>query len=175
MSKRANKRYIRRLETEFTAAGKTYKAISGDFSLSGIFIRTNHASPPGTEIDIVIHLPDGNDAVLNGIVRRAMKTFAVSLKNGMGIEITASDTNYETFLKTYTDKQKPLQSSQDDDPGHALSERTVISAARSGSPAFMRDCIAVRCPDCGTKNRVRKDSIGLTIKCGKCLTPLKVD
>jgi predicted Zn finger-like uncharacterized protein len=191
MSKRKYKRFIRRLETEFTADGKNYRALSSDFSFSGMFIRTNHAFQPGTDIEMLVHLPDGNTTALKGIVKRSLKTFAVSLKNGMGIEITQNDANYVNFMKSFASGEAmPIRSQAGmvTGKGTATNERIEATPVKSGvntvpeqrsaakphrtvaTPGF----IILQCPQCGAKNRVKSESLALSVKCGKCLTPLKV-
>ena len=100
--KRKQKRFIRRCEVEFTADNLTLRGISSDFSLTGLFIRTNHPFAPGTLFDIIIHLPDGLISRVKGTAVRAAKTPTgrvmgtpvKSVKNGMGIELTEIDANY---------------------------------------------------------------------------------
>ena len=99
-TRRGHDRFIRRLETEFTAENKNYRGISSDLSISGLFIRTQHAFAPDTLLDIVIHLPDSTDVKLRGKVRRSIKTPVVSIKNGMGIEILENDPRYINFVKS---------------------------------------------------------------------------
>jgi hypothetical protein len=100
--KRKHRRFIRRCGTEFTSGEVTRTGISSDFSLGGLFIRTNYPLPPDTLIDIIIFLPDGGKSKLKGKVRRSAKTQlgkvlgtpVKSLKNGMGVEILERDANY---------------------------------------------------------------------------------
>ncbi len=73
----------------------TYRGISRDFSLNGLFIRTKYPMAPGTIVDITIHLPDGLTSKLKGKVRRTSKnpigkvmgSPVKTVKSGMGIEI----------------------------------------------------------------------------------------
>jgi hypothetical protein len=154
-----HERFIRRLEAEFTADDKNYRGISSDLSISGLFIRTNHAFAPGTLVDIVIHLPDSTDAKLKGKVRRSFKSI-VSLKNGMGIEIIENDPRYINFVKTVFpgglegpgteggQPDIPVQKSTDEPPPP---EFTIIT-----------------CPRCRVKNKVITAKLPLGPNCGKC-------
>ena len=72
-NKRKQKRFIKRYETEFELKDITYRGISRDFSLNGLFIRTKYPMAPGTIVDITIHLPDGLASKLKGKVRRTSK------------------------------------------------------------------------------------------------------
>jgi len=164
MSKRRHSRFIRRLETEFSAEGKNYRAISSDFSCNGLFIRTNHAFPPGTILSIRVHLPDGTPSDLKGRVQRALKTTVVSLKNGMGIELIEKDLPYANFMLSYTSEcdeknGKPEPKFRPVDIPPAV-EETVSPAA----PDFM----IMSCPACGVKNKVRTERLSQGPKCGKC-------
>lgn len=107
-NKRKQKRFIRRCEVEFSAAGSSYTGISSDFSLNGLFIRTNHPFAPGIELNLLIHLPDGSVSRLKAKVRRAWKTATGRVmgtpirefKNGMGVEIMEKDANYLHFIRS---------------------------------------------------------------------------
>ncbi|GAB4387455.1 MAG: hypothetical protein Kow0025_01110 [Thermodesulfovibrionales bacterium] len=115
MDKRRHKRYTRRCETEFSANGVSGRGIASNFSLQGLFIRTNHPLAPETAVDIVLHLPDGSNSRLQGKVRRAaktrigrvMKTPTRAVKNGMGIEITGRDVNYLHFIRSLLSTKHP--------------------------------------------------------------------
>lgn len=161
---------MRRLETEFTGDGKTYRAISSDFSRYGLFIRTNHAFIPGTELDIIVHTPTGSACRLRGVVRRSIKTPVVSLKNGMGIELISRDSAYIEFLKEFdpTEMDDPSSSaapdraqehsegSESDDPHH---RKPVPSA---------QEFMITACQACGAKNKVRGERLTQGFKCGRC-------
>ena len=170
--RRKHERFVRRLETEFVGEEKNYRAISSDFSRYGLFIRTNHAFVPGTELDIVIHLPNGTDCKLKGVVRRAMKTTIVSLKNGMGIELHGRDHNYIKFLKEF-------------DPGEDYEPATFTGEKRAHSepkdqgqhkPASdpAPDFVIIACAQCGVKNKVRRERLCHNPKCGKCGSPISL-
>ena len=103
--KRQSERFIRRLETEFSVGENSHRGISSDFSEGGLFIRTNHSYSPGTEIIITVYLPDQKIARLKGIVRRAVKTGSVLVKNGMGLQLTQKDENYDNFIGVHTGEE----------------------------------------------------------------------
>jgi hypothetical protein len=146
LKRRRHERFVRRLETEFSADGKEYRAISSDFSCGGIFIRTHHAFPPGTLLDIVIHLPEGFPAKVKGRVRRALQTPIATLKNGMGIELIEKDGPYLRFMRSLT--------------GECEGE-----AGASEKPA---EFLIVTCGKCNVKNKVDKSRIAAGPKCGRC-------
>ena len=107
-NKRQQKRFIRRCEVEFTVNKFTLRGISSDFSLEGLFLRTNHACEPGTVFDIAIHLPDGSVSKVKGKAVRSLRRPTVmvtgipakSVKNGMGIEIIERDAHYLHLIRS---------------------------------------------------------------------------
>ncbi len=158
--RRKHQRFVRRLETEFVGDSKTYRAISSDFSRYGLFIRTNHAFTPGTELDITIHLPNGANASLKGMVMRALKTPFVSLKNGMGVELTSRDRNYIKFLREFD----PNEIDQSPFGGGTPSQAEQAASISVSNQEF----VIIACPACGVKNRVRREKQAQNMKCGKC-------
>ena len=108
---REQKRFIKRLNTDFSVDSVTHKGVSSNFSISGLFIRTNYPYTPDTLLDIAIHLPDGHVSRLKGRVKRSLKTSlgrvmgapVKSLKNGMGIEIVESDAHYLHLIRDLID------------------------------------------------------------------------
>lgn len=148
MSKRRYKRFTRRLEVEFSAGGQTYKGISSNISIGGMFIRTQHAFVRGTKIKIRLFLPDSEVALLEGVVRRAIKTPHYFIKNGMGVEITKTDQVFENFLS---------QELLDYDRDYFKAEKNTTE-----------DSTLVVCPSCGVKNRLKKGVKSFRAKCGRC-------
>jgi hypothetical protein len=106
--KRHFRRFTRRCEAEFTYLGVSNRGLASDFSINGLFIRTNHPFGADTVIDVMVHLPDGSVSSLRGKVKRAMKTDlgrAIGMqtsghKNGMGLELVQKDVNYLNFIRS---------------------------------------------------------------------------
>ena len=168
MSKRKHTRFIRRLETEFSAEGKNYRAISSDFSCNGLFIRTNHAFPPGTVLTMTVHLPDGITSNLRGRVQRSLKTTVVSLKNGMGIELIEKDQQYTDFMLMFTPEcaeGNRKGAGQEEPP-----KTSPLHGIAAGAPAA--DFLILACAACGVKNKVGIARLSQGPKCGKCGTVL---
>jgi len=177
--RRRHERFLRRLESEFIGEGNNYRAISSDFSRYGLFIRTNHAFVPGTELDIVVHLPNGTACKLKGVVRMAMKTTIVSLKNGMGIELLQRDHNYIRFLKDF-------DPDEDGDPGTYTGETSARPEPtdqgqqkpqgyyHKPAPDPAPDFVIIACAQCGAKNKVRRERLSHGPKCGKCGSPISL-
>lgn len=134
---------------------------------------------PGTELDIVIHLPNGTDCKLKGLVRRSMKTPIVSLKNGMGIELISRDHNYIKFLKEFDpaeDGEPPVFTGErhpHEETAHHEQHKTQEQHHKpSSDPAL--DSVIIACGQCGAKNRVRRERLSHGPKCGKCGAPISV-
>ena len=186
-ARRTDERFKRRLETEFSAEGKTYRAISSDLSTSGLFIRTNHAFAPGTVIDITLHLPDGTTSKLKARVMRAFQTHGMALKNGMGVLLIEKDVHYINFMKSYIPdfSEKPTTSDIKSEiksesrtkaetgskPEPEADKETQKTADTTSSDA---DFLVLSCAKCGVKNKVRRSKIAQGPKCGKCKSPLAI-
>jgi hypothetical protein len=107
-NKRQFRRFTRRCEAEFTAGDMTSRGIASDFSLNGLFLKTNYPVAADTLIEITVHLPDGATARLKGKVKRSMKTAigkatgipVKSLKNGMGVHLIERDAAYLHFIRS---------------------------------------------------------------------------
>lgn len=107
-NKRQFRRFTRRCEAEFTAGDVTSRGIASDFSLNGLFLKTNYPVTADTLIEITVHLPDGATAKLKGKVKRSMKTAigkvmgmpVKSLKNGMGVQLIERDAAYLHFIRS---------------------------------------------------------------------------
>lgn len=165
---RKYQRFIRRLETEFTANNQNYIGISSDFSEGGLFVRTNHAFAPGTIVDLTIYLPDGNTSKLKGRVKRALKTTVVSLKNGMGVEIIEKDPHYINFMTSFSAGPPDVGAETKPEPGNTGAGKGKAADTGPG------DFLIVPCSKCGVKNKVYKSKMSAGLKCGKCGAPLTI-
>lgn len=88
---------------EFSSGGGiTYRGFTGDISENGIFISTSHSLGEGSTLDITVYLPDGKAARLRGVVKRALKTDSMLVRNGMGVEVVEKDAAYTNFINEYT-------------------------------------------------------------------------
>jgi len=161
-SKRKFERFIRRLETEFTAGDRSFRGISSDFSTTGLFIRTMNPFTPGSIINITVHLPDGSESRLKGKVMRAMKAHLSGLKGGMGVALLEKDQHYIHFMKSF---------SPDIFEREGLGSDSAAEA-RPGAPAeataYRPEFSIITCPACGVKNKVATAKLSLGPKCGKC-------
>ena len=114
INRRKHKRYIRRCEIEFTSDGVSYSGIASDFSLNGLFIRTNYPLPPGSVLNLTVHLPGGVTSQLTTRVIRKWRTATGKVigspvktaKNGMGVEIIKKDINFLHFIRSILDRSR---------------------------------------------------------------------
>lgn len=112
-NKRKLKRFSHRCKIAFTADGVTYRGLSSDFSLNGLFIRTNHSVPPETLLDIIIYLPNDLTAHLKGKVVRASKypplgTIGMAggyREKGMGVTIIEKEPLYLHFIRAFLSRE----------------------------------------------------------------------
>jgi ribosomal protein S27E len=157
--KRQHPRFTRRLEIEFEANNQNYRALTRNFSLNGMFIRTNHAFSPGTFLTMLLHLPDGSISNLKGCVRNSMKTPIAPMKNGMGIELTEKDSVYINFILSVYPDQVDVAAAQKAKAGPPHAHQP-----KSPSPDF----VIIACPQCGVKNKINRAKGTTGHKCGKC-------
>ena len=107
--RRKLKRFSDRLKISFHVNGIAYRELSDNFSLNGLFIRTNHLFPPDTLLDIIIYLPNDLTSHLKGkVVRTSNETLQVVsgkargyAEKGMGIEIIEKDALYLHFIRSF--------------------------------------------------------------------------
>jgi len=77
------------LRVDFTARGRGYTAFTKDISPHGLFLKTPRPFRIGTPVQLVVHLPDPVDLVLEGEVRRVVAARPGShLLGGIGIRFT---------------------------------------------------------------------------------------
>ena len=105
MEKRQHKRYTSRCEIEFSMDGTTYRGISSNLSLNGLFIRTRRPFAADTVIELMVHFPNGSTSKLKGITRRAIRN-PLDNQNGMGIEIIEKNSNYFDFINSMVSQRE---------------------------------------------------------------------
>jgi len=98
--KRRHKRIIKRLNSEFSSEGSSFRGTSSNFSESGLFLRTIKPLPVDTQVEVSIELPDNTVSRLKGTVRWSLKSAMKTARSGMGIEISENDRHYVNFLNT---------------------------------------------------------------------------
>jgi hypothetical protein len=106
--KRRLRRFTGQCKCAFASGGVSKKGIACDFSINGMFIRTNDSLASGSVIVIAAHLPDGSVSSLRGKVKRTIITSPGKQaggppkehKIGMGIELLKKDANYLHFIRS---------------------------------------------------------------------------
>jgi RNase P subunit RPR2 len=161
VEKRRTERYIKRLECEFSGAGKTHKGFVSDISEAGLFIRTRRSFKEGSDVDIKLYLPDDSISSVGGVVRRALTSQEGTLaKNGMGIELLQRDDNYVRLLKELR--------------GEEEKKRLKRKKPERREPEKKPEKVIVQCAICGVKNAVPRDKLSKGPKCGGCKAPLEL-
>ena len=151
-------RFTKRLEVAFSSGGLSFRGILSNISISGIFIRTNKGFAPGTTVDMELMLPDNTVSSLRGIVRRTIKTSLKTTGNGMGVELTRKDDRYENFIRGF------LEEADRD----AAQEAEMGPSEREPEKPPVTDFEIISCSNCGAKNKVLREKLSLSPKCGKC-------
>jgi hypothetical protein len=115
IDKRQQRRFFKRYRAEFSAHNRTYRGITVNFSLNGLFIRTSNPLSRDTSLDIAVHLPDGSTSRLQGKVARIYKTFSPDdveipyriSNDGMGVTVTQKDASFLHLIRSLlTDKTR---------------------------------------------------------------------
>jgi hypothetical protein len=185
VSKGRHPRFTKRLETTFSSSGSKYRGITSDLSAWGIFIRTHHGLMPGNVVDIEMYLPTQILCHLKGVVRRTLKTPLSTLKNGMGVELIERDRNYIEFLKSLgfesdnPEEPSPQTSTVDlREQANKKETETLRRQAENQKPGEAghkdHEPIIVACPACKAKNRVQREILPLSPRCGKCGVLLQI-
>jgi hypothetical protein len=112
MDKRKNERHSMKLHTKLSADSFVSWGLLSDVSENGLFIKSNRDFTMGDAIDIEVFMPDNNNALLKGVIRRKIELPDSHRKYGLGIEVTEKDMVYLHFLRsikvrTITPLQKP--------------------------------------------------------------------
>jgi RNase P subunit RPR2 len=164
VERRKTERYIKRLECDFTGAGKTHKGFVSDISEKGLFIRTRRSFKEGSGVDINLYLPDESRSSVSGVVRRALTSEAGALaKNGMGIELLQRDDNYIRLVKEIKGEEEKKR----------LKRKKPQAREPEKKPEKKPEKVVVQCAICGVKNAVPRDKLSRGPKCGGCKAPLE--
>ena len=113
MDKRKDMRLSKKLYTKLRAESSVSWGLLGDVSEDGLFIKSNRDFTMGEAIHIEIFMPDNNNSLLKGIIRRKIELPETHRKYGLGIELIEKDMVYRHFLKSLKGQTKtPLQTPQ---------------------------------------------------------------
>ena len=96
-----DRRVRRRLSVGMTAKnGQMLAGTSINLSLHGLTMHATRVFPPGTELKVVIQLPDSERATLSGTVTWARKG-AEAVESRMGIKLGSESPAWTAFLKRF--------------------------------------------------------------------------
>ncbi len=82
----------------FSDGVSVFNGVSSNISISGLFIRTRKALPPGTTLKIVLELDKDRRIDLEGEVAWSLKTGIADFKNGMGVKLSVIPKEYEDII-----------------------------------------------------------------------------
>jgi hypothetical protein len=88
-----------KLHTKLSADSFICWGLLIDFSENGLFIKSNRDFTMGKEIDIEVFMPDNNNSLLKGVIRRKIEMSDSQRKYGLGIALTEKDIVYQHFLR----------------------------------------------------------------------------
>lgn len=107
MDKRKNERHSMKLHTKLSADSFVSWGLLSDVSENGIFIKSNRAFTVGEAIDIELFMPDNNNSLLKGVIRRKIELPDSHRKYGLGIEVIEKDMVYRHFMRSIKGQRKP--------------------------------------------------------------------
>jgi hypothetical protein len=110
MDKRKNERLSTKLYTKLIADSFISWGLLSDVSENGLFIKSNRDFIMGEAIDIELFMPNNNNSLLKGVIRRKIELPETHRKYGLGIELVEKDIVYRHFLKSLKGQTKtPMQ------------------------------------------------------------------
>ena len=110
MDKRKSERLSMKLYTKLSADSFVSWGLLSDVSENGLFIKSNRDFTIGEAIDIELFMPNNNNSLLKGVIRRKIELPETHRKYGLGIELVEKDMVYRHFLRSLKGQTKtPLQ------------------------------------------------------------------
>lgn len=125
-NRRQGKRFLKRCEVKFRSSDRAYRGISTNFSLNGLFIKTDHPFVKNTSLDIIVCLPTGLTSHVKGKVVRACQPVQRNIRNspqtpaakvmrsplsmskyGMGVSIIKKDPHYLHLIRSLVAERTP--------------------------------------------------------------------
>jgi Tfp pilus assembly protein PilZ len=108
MDKRKTARLSMKLHTKLSSDSLVSWGLLTDVSENGLFIKSNRDFTMGEVIDIELFMPDDNNSLLKGVIKRKIELPESHRKYGLGIELTEKDMVYRYFLKSLKLQTKKL-------------------------------------------------------------------
>jgi hypothetical protein len=99
--RRSVERRSRRLSCEIAVLGERHSAVVLDMSTEGLFLRTNAAPPPGTDLEVIIRRAGGEAWKIYARVARAGgdgRNAALLSSRGLGVTIVSAPEGFYDFL-----------------------------------------------------------------------------
>lgn len=96
--RRAYKRFLLKVKAEVSASDRCLGGRTVRISEKGLFVRSQKSFREGTQVNIKLWLPDGEESYLKGIVKYARSVNFLQMQNGMGIELTEKDATFMQFI-----------------------------------------------------------------------------
>jgi hypothetical protein len=99
--RRSFERTSRRLTCEIAVLGERHSAVVLDMSTKGLFLRTNAAPPPGTDLEVIIRRAGGETWKIYAHVARAGgdgRNAALLSSRGLGVTIVSAPKGFYDFL-----------------------------------------------------------------------------
>jgi hypothetical protein len=106
VDKRKDARLSMKLYTRLSAGSLVSMGLLSDISENGLFIKSTRDFAMGEAIDIELFMPDNNNPILKGIIRRKIELPDSPRKYGLGIELIEKDMVYRYFLKSLKGQTK---------------------------------------------------------------------
>lgn len=109
-------RFGARFPTHFGDAGVlALEGLSVDLSSSGLSLVSRFVAPAGSDVAVLIELPDGEEAHLVGQVMWArVRPLVPGLPNGMGVRLISANSNYLRFVRGLARRSMLVDTSPDE-------------------------------------------------------------
>ena len=91
---------------DFDQGGVRGNGVTGNVSLSGIFVRSARPARSGPAVNLTVHLPGGRELLLKGRVVRSATPSSLSRSPGFGLALSEKSDEYERFLSRLYDSSK---------------------------------------------------------------------
>ncbi len=117
MERRDSTRIRRRIACEFDYDGHTHTAIVVDLSVGGLFLQTDTAITPGTELTLRLRGDAFGEMELRGYVVRRRFTptvIATMIRRGVGVRLVSAPPAYYEAIGTTVGSEEPVWSALED-------------------------------------------------------------
>ncbi len=104
-AKREHTRYLIKLPIDIRAGEDTIRGVTVRVSRKGLFARSQTCFAFGTKVDMVMHITDEMSCKLTGVVKYTRNIIELKRQNGMGIELTGMDRNYQEYITSVEEEK----------------------------------------------------------------------